>query len=81
MSHYPPCLLTHSITQVYNTTFIRWTTHSPKGLSDKDIDLATICDSIAKDFGELEPEPASCVMPSLADKVVESGGDCCVPKK
>ncbi|KAM0254990.1 hypothetical protein ACHAQJ_006218 [Trichoderma viride] len=66
-------------TWVYNTTFIRWTTHVPKGLSDKDIGLATLCDSLAKDFGELEPEPASCDLKSLADEVVKDG-NCCVKK-
>ncbi|KAL7820914.1 transcriptional coactivator/pterin dehydratase [Trichoderma gracile] len=66
---------------VYNTTFIRWTTHVPKGLSEKDINLASLCDSIAKDFGELEPEPASssCEMRGLADEVVKDG-NCCVKR-
>ncbi|KAH8121333.1 transcriptional coactivator/pterin dehydratase [Trichoderma asperelloides] len=64
---------------VYNTTFIRWTTHVPKGLSDKDIGLATLCDALAKDFGELELEPASCEMKNLADEVVKDG-NCCVKK-
>lgn len=70
--------------KVYNTTFIRWTTHSPKGLSEKDITLASLCDAIAKDFGELEPEPGSqsCSLTGLADQVVTSAGtDCCTPKK
>lgn len=44
--------------QVYNTTYIRWTTHEPKGLSEKDVELAAICDALAKDFGE-QPLPAS----------------------
>uniref|UniRef100_L2GG31 4a-hydroxytetrahydrobiopterin dehydratase n=1 Tax=Colletotrichum fructicola (strain Nara gc5) TaxID=1213859 RepID=L2GG31_COLFN len=43
---------------VYNTTFIRWTTHSPKGLSVKDLKLAMICDALAKDFGEVEAPAA-----------------------
>lgn len=67
--------------QVYNTTFIRWTTHSPKGLSDKDLDLAAICDSIAKDFGEQAPEPVSCEIRDVADKATTSAGDCCTPKQ
>ncbi|KAH7328117.1 pterin-4-alpha-carbinolamine dehydratase family protein [Stachybotrys elegans] len=66
---------------VYNTTFIRWTTHSPKGLSAKDVTLASLCDSIAKELGELDPEPASCQVKDLADKVATTAGDCCVPKK
>ncbi|KAM0484373.1 hypothetical protein ACHAPX_001796 [Trichoderma viride] len=66
-------------TWVYNTTFIRWTTHVPKGLSDKDIGLAALCDALAKDFGELDPEPASCEMNNLANEVVKDG-NCCVKK-
>lgn len=70
-----------TLSKVYNTTFIRWTTHSPKGLSEKDLTLAQLCDSIAKDFGELEPEN-SCSLGAIADKAVASaGGDCCTPKK
>ncbi|KAH6607671.1 hypothetical protein Trco_003984 [Trichoderma cornu-damae] len=69
---------------VYNTTFIRWTTHVPKGLSDKDISLAALCDALARDFGELEPEPEpeslSCGMRELADEVVKDG-NCCVKQQ
>lgn len=60
---------------------MRWTTHSPKGLSTKDLDLAAMCDSIAKDFGELDPEPVSCELRDAADTVAASAGDCCAPKK
>ncbi|UNI21833.1 4a-hydroxytetrahydrobiopterin dehydratase [Purpureocillium takamizusanense] len=67
---------------VYNTTYIRWTTHNPKGLSSKDVDLAAVCDALAKDFGELPPEPVSCAVRDVADRVVgEAGPDCCTPKK
>lgn len=38
--------------QVYNTTFIRWTTHNPAGLSEKDVTLAALCDALAKDMGD-----------------------------
>ncbi|KAG6007536.1 hypothetical protein E4U21_005837 [Claviceps maximensis] len=65
---------------VYNTTFIRWTTHSPKGLSITDVKLAALCDSLAKDFGEMDPESASCEMKTLADRAVSTSGDCCAPK-
>ncbi|TDZ15531.1 Pterin-4-alpha-carbinolamine dehydratase [Colletotrichum orbiculare MAFF 240422] len=71
---------------VYNTTFIRWTTHSPKGLSGKDLKLAMICDALAKDFGEVVAppadvsEPASCGIRGLADKAAGTAGDCCTPK-
>ncbi|KAK9412776.1 putative Pterin 4 alpha carbinolamine dehydratase-domain-containing protein [Seiridium unicorne] len=73
---------------VYNTTFIRWTTHSPQGLSAQDVELASICDSLAKDFGEVSEETSgvsnnsnSCNMgQQLADTVASSAGDCCTPK-
>ncbi|QUC22559.1 uncharacterized protein UV8b_06800 [Ustilaginoidea virens] len=66
---------------VYNTAFVRWTTHNPRGLSRDDIAMASICDSIARDFGELDPGPASCDIKTLADQVTVSAGDCCTPKK
>ncbi|KAK1967372.1 transcriptional coactivator/pterin dehydratase [Colletotrichum sublineola] len=67
---------------VYNTTFIRWTTHNPKGLSGKDLKLAAICDVLARDFGEVEAEAAvSCGIRGLADKAASTAGDCCTPKK
>ncbi|KAF5022348.1 hypothetical protein F66182_5597 [Fusarium sp. NRRL 66182] len=76
---------------VYNTTFIRWTTHSPAGLSDKDIDLAAKCDALAAELGEMPPEPEttaaaetedqSCAVRGLADRAAGAAGDCCTPKK
>jgi len=70
---------------VYNTAFVRWTTHDPKGLSAKDVHLAAACDSLAADFGEVEIDAgeaaASREMGGLADRVASEGGDCCAPKK
>ncbi|KAG6294178.1 hypothetical protein E4U09_002702 [Claviceps aff. purpurea] len=68
-------------TWVYNTTFIRWTTHNPKGLSDKDVRLASLCDSIARDFGELDAESLSCEVRARADAAISKSGDCCKPKR
>ncbi|KAG6066965.1 hypothetical protein E4U32_004860 [Claviceps aff. humidiphila group G2b] len=68
-------------TNVYNTTFIRWTTHNPRGLSDKDVRLASLCDSIARDFGELDAEPLSCEVRARADAAISKSGDCCKPKQ
>ena len=75
---------------MFNTTFIRWTTHHPKGLSEKDIELATICDELAKAFGEVaaekpqgqqqEQQGEACGLSGLANRAVGSAGDCCVPK-
>ncbi|KAI0380040.1 transcriptional coactivator/pterin dehydratase [Hypomontagnella monticulosa] len=69
---------------VYNTTYIRWTTHNPKGLSTKDVELATICDNLAKDFGEITEETTgsdSCALKQVADSAVTNAGDCCGPRK
>ncbi|KAI1857667.1 hypothetical protein JX265_011082 [Neoarthrinium moseri] len=70
---------------VYNTTFIRWKTHSPQGLSALDVELAAICDSLARDFGEVVDKDASseqsCSLGSgLADAAASNAGDCCIPK-
>jgi 4a-hydroxytetrahydrobiopterin dehydratase len=70
---------------VYNTTFIRWTTHSPPGLSEKDVVMARYCDEQAQACGEIvegaEAASASTVGKELADRVATEGKDCCVPKK
>ncbi|KAI5463241.1 pterin 4 alpha carbinolamine dehydratase-domain-containing protein [Mariannaea sp. PMI_226] len=70
---------------VYNTTFIRWTTHNPAGLSDKDITMAAKCDALAAELGELAPEPEvdvqSCTIRGLADQAAATAGDCCTPSK
>ncbi|KAJ4270363.1 hypothetical protein NW762_002042 [Fusarium torreyae] len=79
------------MTGVYNTTFIRWTTHNPAGLSDKDITMAAQCDTLAAQLGELPPGPEttaaaetedqSCAVRGLADRAAGAAGDCCTPKK
>ncbi|KAK0643568.1 pterin 4 alpha carbinolamine dehydratase-domain-containing protein [Cercophora newfieldiana] len=69
---------------VFNTTYIRWTTHNPKGLSTQDIEMAIACDAIARDLGEIAQQPdqgPSCELAGLANTVVGSAGDCCTPKK
>ncbi|KAI0843167.1 transcriptional coactivator/pterin dehydratase [Hypoxylon sp. FL0890] len=75
---------TFAKTWVYNTTYIRWTTHNPKGLSAKDVELAAICDGLARDFGEIIEETNddnSCSLKQVADRAVTNAGDCCTPKK
>ncbi|CAJ2501958.1 Uu.00g048110.m01.CDS01 [Anthostomella pinea] len=76
---------TFAKTWVYNTTYIRWTTHSPKGLSAKDVELAAACDGLARDFGEIvedeEDGGATRELKQVADRVVANAGDCCAPKK
>ncbi|PVH73329.1 transcriptional coactivator/pterin dehydratase [Cadophora sp. DSE1049] len=67
---------------VYNTTFIRWTTHSPPGLSEKDVLMARFCDEKAGECGEVvvEDDSKGGVGRELVDRVAVEGGDCCVPK-
>lgn len=92
----PDSFIHHELTgsvQVYNTTFIRWTTHSPPGLSAKDTELAAVCDGYAQSFGEVKEEAApaagsssssdgqSCQLKGLADHVASTSGDCCTPPK
>ena len=43
--------------QVYNRVFVRWTTHSPPGLSHKDIAMARFCDEQAVALGEIRSTP------------------------
>jgi len=40
-------------TNVYNKTHIRWTTHTPPGLSSADLHMARFCDEVAGRFGEV----------------------------
>lgn len=60
---------------------MRWTTHNPKGLSDKDISMAVICDDLARAFGELPPESeeSSSGGADLVGCAVGAAGDCCGP--
>ncbi|KAI1277483.1 pterin 4 alpha carbinolamine dehydratase-domain-containing protein [Xylaria sp. FL0933] len=70
---------------VYNTIHIRWTTHSPEGLSAKDLELAALCDSLARDFGEVvvansNDDNNGDSLKQVTDRVVRIAGDCCTPK-
>jgi len=72
----------------YNTVFVRWTTHSPKGLSEKDVTMALFCDEYAAELGEVivegeeeGSEGAREGIIGLVDDLGAKAGDCCVPKK
>lgn len=73
----------------YDTIFVRWTTHRPKGLSEKDVLMAEVTDANAKEFGEVVKEEegrsvSECQkddVKGLVKEVVESAGDCCGPRK
>jgi 4a-hydroxytetrahydrobiopterin dehydratase len=69
-------------------TFIRWTTHAPLGLSEKDVLMAQYCDEQALACGEVVvaegAEPAlqeGDTGRELADLIATEGAECCVPKK
>lgn len=36
---------------LYNQVTVEWTTHKPKGLSIKDVEMAEFCDRIAAEIG------------------------------
>jgi len=65
----------------YNTVFVRWTTHSPKGLSEKDVTMALFCDQYAAELGEVVVEGVREDMIGMVDDLGVKAGDCCVPKK
>ncbi|POS85640.1 hypothetical protein EPUL_003398 [Erysiphe pulchra] len=71
--------------QIYNTVFIRWTTHSPAGLSEKDVMNARFCDQHAKVFGEITAEVNDennlGADQKLVNNIVDMARDCCIPKK
>jgi len=65
-------------TNVFNRTNVRWTTHSPKGMSVKDTHMARFCDEAAERHGEQYPDPTEAKMEGGG--AIESG-DCCGQKE
>ncbi|SMQ48477.1 unnamed protein product [Zymoseptoria tritici ST99CH_3D7] len=63
---------------VYNKTHIRWTTHSPEGLSGKDTYMAEFCDGVARECGEVEVESET--GEGSGGEVRVEAGDCCGKK-
>lgn len=61
-------------TNIYNRTFVRWTTHSPEGLSERDVRMARFCDEVASAQGEVVEEGKGKGM-ELDGRL--SGGECC----
>jgi 4a-hydroxytetrahydrobiopterin dehydratase len=53
-------------TNIYNRTHVRWTTHNPEGLSAKDVEMATFCDRVGAEKGEVDAGP---------ERMGEKGGD------
>lgn len=71
-------------TNVYNRVHIRWTTHSPEGLSTKDTGMAGFCDGVAERLGEVVEDGEGAGDGALGSGVDEdwrrSVKDCCGPK-
>ena len=65
----------------YNTVFVRWTTHSPPGLSEKDVRMAELSDAIGARPESIEiTDPTPAQNSSLSQLASQAGGaDCCSP--
>lgn len=44
--------------QTAGSLAVQWTTHRPRGLSNKDVAMAECCDRLAKRIGSVEPSDA-----------------------
>lgn len=64
-------------TNVFNRTNIKWTTHSPPGLSGKDTYMANFCDEAAEKHGEQWPDPQGVTMNGGS---TTAAADCCGQK-
>lgn len=69
-------------TNVYNRVHVRWTTHSPEGLSEKDTGMARFCDRAGEKFGEVggEDGEGAKVGAGAGEDWRASVKDCCGPK-
>lgn len=70
--------------QVYNKVVIRWTTHNPLGLSQKDIEMAKFCDERGAelgdvDTGKVERAPADETDGNVLDNLLGQGVQECGP--
>ena len=74
---------------MYNTCFVRWQTHTPPGLSGKDVAMAEICDGLAsreesqeiwEGKHELDKDTAGkSGLEGAADMAVKAADGCCGP--
>jgi len=71
---------------VYNTVFVRWTTHQPRdpsvspGVTEVDIDMAAFCDETAKESGEVfgaEDGEGEKRLLGVVEEVKRAARDCC----
>ena len=66
----------------YNRVFVRWTTHNPAGLSEKDTHMATLCDELAKrpETLEIMDEDATATLSLRQTADQAADGACCSPR-
>ena len=71
---------------VYNTVFVRWTTHRPRdpsvspGVTGMDVEMAGFCDERAKEAGEVfggEDWEREKKLLGVVEEVKKAAGDCC----
>ncbi|KAL9048568.1 MAG: hypothetical protein Q9162_007652 [Coniocarpon cinnabarinum] len=67
----------------YNAVFVRWTTHNPAGLSEKDVKMASLCDEAATRPESSETtdssHTSSDAMRATADNAAASAQGCGAP--
>lgn len=71
---------------VYNTVFVRWTTHRPRdpevspGVTRVDVEMARVCDEKAEEAGEVfdgEDGDGEERLLGVVEEVKVAAGDCC----
>lgn len=62
---------------VYNSVFVKWTTHNPSGISGVDLEMAGICDRLASrsETNDASSSKDSETLKPLANKAGSSSGD------
>lgn len=68
----------------YNVVYVRWTTHNPKGLSKKDVEMAMVCDKLSgRDDSQaisMEAQADTTGLKETAGRASNSAEDCCEPR-
>ncbi|KAK4570222.1 hypothetical protein LTR86_002302 [Recurvomyces mirabilis] len=68
-------------TNVFNRTAIKWTTHTPRGLSLKDTYMAKFCDDVAEHLGEQYEADKPKGDETFKVGSIDAAGDCCGRKE
>jgi len=68
-------------TNVFNRTAVKWTTHSPRGMSLKDTHMARFCDEVAERLGEQHETVGVKGDETLEVRSIATAGDGCGRKE